>query len=375
MNLFENFLRGQQAVTQQNTQMLALEDMLTKKAKQQRLAQILGQAFTPGSPGTPTVDPGARLETGEMSNALAVPGTPATAPSFDLSKAYGPLAAEGFAPEALSLRNQEETAQLNKLLRQAQYAEAVRPSAPTTRSYLSGDFKVTEEFNPSSGTWREVGRGKPTPLVQVGDKADVEANKEFIKETRENYSRLSNAPAVLQNIEDAKKLIPSAAQFMGPGGGGLLEVAKFLNNRTPIKIDPSGVKSAEELRSRIFFQIMENLKKMDAQPSQKQQELMQDALGRLGTDPSALSSILDAYGDVVRQKVDLHNKTVSESEKRGIKYPYDPKIVLESRPEKQKSNPRTGRTYKVGDLVNSGGKTYVIRRLNPDGDHDIEAVQ
>lgn len=158
--------------------------------------------------------------------------------------------------------------------------------------------------------------------------ASEAAQTEFMKGMRTSYDQLKTAGTVLDNIEKAKALIPSARGFMGPGGETMLEAAKFLNNRLGMKIDTAGVKDAEELRSRVFFQIMENLKKMDAQPSQQQQIMMRDALGKLGTDPNALGSVLDAYGDIVRGKVDQHNIEARGAVERGVKFPYDPVINL-----------------------------------------------
>lgn len=167
--------------------------------------------------------------------------------------------------------------------------------------------------------------------VNTGTKASEEAAKDFTKSTRATYDQLKNAPMVLRNIEEAKALIPQAKGFMGPGGEGLLEAAKFLNARLGAKINTEGVKGAEELRTRLFFGIMENLKKMDAQPSEMQQIMMRDALGKLGTDPNALASVLDAYGDTIRDKVDLFNQEVAGAEKRGTQFPYDPRITLPPR--------------------------------------------
>ena len=156
--------------------------------------------------------------------------------------------------------------------------------------------------------------------------ASVEAQKEQMKSTRTTFDQLKQAPVLLENIDKAKELIPKAKGFMGTGGETLLEAAKFMNNRLGTTINTEGIKSAEELRSRIFFNIMDNLKKMDAQPSQMQQQIMQDSLGKLGTDPNALANVLDAYGDTVRGKIELHNTEVDSAEKRGVKFPYDPRI-------------------------------------------------
>lgn len=167
--------------------------------------------------------------------------------------------------------------------------------------------------------------------VKMQDEASKEAAKDFVKSTRATYDQLKSAPILLRNIDEAKALIPQAKGFMGPGGETLMEAAKFLNARLNAQINVEGIKSAEELRTRIFFNIMENLKKMDAQPSELQQKLMMDALGKLGTDPNALVNVLDAYGDTIRDKVELFNKEIAGAEKKGTVFPYDPRIVVPER--------------------------------------------
>ena len=135
----------------------------------------------------------------------------------------------------------------------------------------------------------------------------------------------------MDNIEKAKALVPQAKGFMGAGGEGVLQAASFLNNRLGTNINTEGVKSAEELRSRLFLGIMDNLKKLDSQPSQQQQAALQQALGSIGTDPNALPRVLDVFGDTIRQKVDLYNEEASSAESRGVKFPYKPTITLKPR--------------------------------------------
>jgi len=158
--------------------------------------------------------------------------------------------------------------------------------------------------------------------------ASEAAQGEYIKSTRATFDQLKHAPTVLDNIEKAKALIPTAKGFMGTGGETMLEAAKFMNNRLGTSIDTAGIKSAEELNSRLFMGIMDNLKKMDAQPSQQQQAAMKQALGSIGTDPNAMGAVLDVFGDIVRGKVDIHNQEVTDAEARGTKFPYNPVIKL-----------------------------------------------
>ncbi len=161
--------------------------------------------------------------------------------------------------------------------------------------------------------------------------ASEKAQSEFMAESRATFNALKNAQPTLDNIEKAKRLIPGAQGFMGPGGQPFLAAASFLNNRLGTAIDTKGVTDAEELRSRLFFGILDNLKKLDSQPTKTQQDALQQALGSIGTDPSALPRVLDAFGDSIRTKVDLYNQEVTDAETRGVKFPYRPQIRITPR--------------------------------------------
>jgi len=215
-----------------------------------------------------------------------------------------------------------------------------------------GGLEPIPEYWKQKESLAAAGAARTIQNVNTFTPASEEAQKEQMKSIRTNYEALRNAPGTLRNIEEAKALIPAAKGFMGPGGEGLLEAAKFLNNRFGTKIDTEGVKSAEELRTRIFFQIMENLKKMDAQPSEMQQVMMRDALGKLGTDPNALGAVLDAYGSIIRDKVAVHNREVTGSIKSGVKFAYDPMIDIESpsKPSAPQPKPMRPKVVDFGSL-------------------------
>jgi len=162
--------------------------------------------------------------------------------------------------------------------------------------------------------------------------ASVEAQKQFVQDVAKERSVLRTAPDTIKNIEAAKKLIPSASTFMGKGGEPLLAAASFLNNRLGFGISTQGVTDATVLRTRLFEGILDNLKKLDSQPSQEQQRVLSEALGNLGTDPAALEQILNRIGETVTDRVDRYNTDVTESEARGIKFPFKPQITLPQRP-------------------------------------------
>ena len=203
----------------------------------------------------------------------------------------------------------------------------------------TGKLVFDPEYIKGKATIANAGAARQYTNLQNFLPASEEAQRDFMKSTRATYDQLKQVPVALQNIDEAKKLIPTAKGFMGPGGESLMTAASFLNNRLGTQIDVTGVKDATVLRTRIFNNIMDNLKKMDAQPSQQQQMIMQESLGKLGTDPNAMSEVLDSFGDILRGKVELHNKEVEGAVRRGVKFPYDPSITV--------SPKSTGQSFKV----------------------------
>lgn len=173
-----------------------------------------------------------------------------------------------------------------------------------------------------------AGAARQITNVNTQIPASEEAQKEFMKEARVTFNTLKSAPSILTNMEEAKKLVPSAKGFMGPGGEPMLKAASFLNNRLGTNIATEGITDASVLRSRLFSGVIENLRKLDAQPTQSQQQVLQDAIGNLGTDPNALPRVLDAFGDILREKVSAYNTEVKDAEAKGVKFPYNPVIKL-----------------------------------------------
>jgi hypothetical protein len=237
---------------------------------------------------------------------------------------------------------------------------SVNAFAPTTQNGLI--TQPQPSATAPTGYTQATPKG-PASIINVNTQttASEEAQKQFMQSSRITYDQLKQAPTVLENIEKAKALVPIAKGFMGTGGETMLEAAKFMNNRLGTSIDTAGIKSAEELNSRLFMGIMDNLKKMDAQPSQQQQAAMKQALGNLGTDPNAMNAVLDVFGDIVRGKVDIHNTEVMGAEARGVKFPYNPVIKLKER------TPAS-----TGDIATDAGVARVLRTGTFNGRKVIE---
>ena len=209
----------------------------------------------------------------------------------------------------------------------ASVAEFGKPFSQLTQAQA----KVIDTLLESRGV-KKASAGAAQTNVNAFTPASVEAQKQFIQDVAKERSVLRTAPDTIKNIEAAKKLIPTASTFMGKGGEPLLAAASFLNNRLGFGISTQGVTDATVLRTRLFEGILDNLKKLDSQPSQEQQRVLSEALGNLGTDPAALEQILNRIGETVTDRVDRFNIDVTESEARGVKFPFKPQITLPQRP-------------------------------------------
>jgi hypothetical protein len=182
-----------------------------------------------------------------------------------------------------------------------------------------------------------AGASKQMQLVNAFEPFQNKLQGGMAEKLAGNFENLQNAPATLQALDKAKEYAKNS-KFIGSGADIKLEMAKFFNNNFGTNIDPKSVKNTEALQSALFYNVMDNLKKMDASPSQQQQKYLQDAMGRITTDPSALPEIIDFWKGQIQSKVGEHNRRVEESVKSGTKFPYDIRVRM---PEQQKAPANT----------------------------------
>jgi hypothetical protein len=213
----------------------------------------------------------------------------------------------------------DDPAMLQKQLR-SQFLAQVPPAERAQLFVPKSPEVFAQEVGKSAAGATRIGVNAFTPASET-----IQA--ETMKELRDTYKQLKTASVDIENLRKAADLAgTSARKYMGTGGKAFLEGAKFLKNRLGVDVDTSAIVNAETARTALFQNVLNNLRKLDAQPSQEQQRIMQEALGNLDTDPDALPSVVRIYEDVIRGRVDLHNKTVEESERSGIKTPYSLKI-------------------------------------------------
>ena len=164
-----------------------------------------------------------------------------------------------------------------------------------------------------------------TSQLPFNEQTQLDMGKDLIKE----FSNLKSIPSQIQNLDKAEKLSASPA-YLGSGAEAKLAITKFFNNNLNTNINADKVVNTEEMRSVLFQSTMENLKKVDAQPSQMQQQIMQEAFGTIGTDPAAIPKIVAVYKDILISKAKEHNARVEETEvgPAKMKYAHSIKIKL-----------------------------------------------
>lgn len=176
-------------------------------------------------------------------------------------------------------------------------------------------------------------QGAPRQMVAVNTQLPFkeQVQKGMGEALVKNYETLQNIPSAIQSLDRASELAPKS--YAGSMAEQKLEAVKFLNNNLGLNITPDKVANTEELRAALFTNVMENLKKLDASPSQQQQQILQQSMGNIGTDPKAIPRIVNTYKEILTSKAKEHNRRVEESMQgpNGMVYPYSIKVNL---PEK-----------------------------------------
>lgn len=170
----------------------------------------------------------------------------------------------------------------------------------------------------------------PSAVVNVNTQVPFKETiqKDMATKLINNADSLQNAPATIDALRTAKSLAQNN-KFVGSFGEQKANIAQFFNNNFGTSIDPQGVADAKTMGSVLFASVMENLKKMDATPSENQQKQMREAFGNINTDPQALPQILDFWEKQITTKVNLHNQKVNSlSPEIRNAIPYDIKVNI-----------------------------------------------
>jgi hypothetical protein len=164
--------------------------------------------------------------------------------------------------------------------------------------------------------------------------------KEAASGLMKNFETLQNVPSALANMD---KMVALSKQpiYAGVGGETKLQIAKLFNNNFGTNISPETVKNTEEFKSAAYMGIMDNLKKTDSNPTMAQQNALKEAIGSLGTDPSAIPRVVNVMRDVLVNKATQHNELVRQTMQRGVEYPYSIEVQLPKTLPAQSGNVRS----------------------------------
>ena len=152
-------------------------------------------------------------------------------------------------------------------------------------------------------------------------KGKMEGNSKLIRGLSAEYDSLSQLENTITAIQKARRLngkmtkdgfkAGNASMYQGSFADTKLAVAKFASENLGITINPQGISDAQELTSVLFTNVLDNLKKMDASPSEAQQRMLAKAMGTTESTPEALEMILKFWEGNMISKIGNYNKKVN----------------------------------------------------------------
>ena len=206
------------------------------------------------------------------------------------------------------------------------FAQRVSNSAATFHARLKPETQMVDEgeggqrlvsFVPGQQGVTDIAKFQPKPRAAgttiIGERAGVNAEAKILEE---GLTKLGNVTGQLANVDAVRQAIPGARGMMGTGATALTATANFLKNRLNVQFDADALGALTDtakIGSLLFQAVVDNLKSLDAAPSQSQQAAMQEAFGRISTDPDALYEVMDVYETAIRNKVASHNSRVDRA--------------------------------------------------------------
>lgn len=226
--------------------------------------------------------------------------------------------------EMTKTRELPEGASLVRFNPQSQKYESVGTGAPKSTTDINNyKFDVSQGYKGTFNDWTIAQNRAKAQNINVQNAVPFQEQlyTDAAKALVGDYNTLKSIPSQVKQLDKVAQLAPKS--FAGSAANAKLEGAKFLNNNLGLNIAPDKIVATEELRTVLFTNIMDNLKKMDASPSQEQQRVMQASLGNIGTDPTALPKVVNVYKEILLDKAAEHNKRVGQTVEKGFKYPFD----------------------------------------------------
>lgn len=344
---------------------------MRERARKNKLAEILSQSYQQPQEEVP-------FQTDEE-QLFGLPGLEgnvaqeATPGGFDYGNAIARMYKEGFGPEALQFGQQLEDRELSALLKRSQ----MLPKAPKSRRVLVGNEEVTQEFDPASGAWREVGRGKKAPLVNI----DVSSKQEFSKKLAQEQAKIygdtqkasTDAGDILSSLDQLESILPEVnTGMLAPVGtmvGAGIEAVGGRATKFGLA-DPAKAQQFEAVSNRLALGARQG---MPGAMSDADRQFLINSVANLGKTPEANQEIINNFrmaAQRAQEKAVAQDQWIQQNGNlTGFNESWN-KYVREN-PLFQKST----KQYKLGSIIEKGGRKYRIIKLDPNGDHEVAPVR
>jgi hypothetical protein len=216
---------------------------------------------------------------------------------------------------------------------QASFAPRAEPEvkAPQTRKVRIGNEEVTQEFNPQTMQWSEVGRGpafSDKPLVTIGGEQQESAfQKRLGQEMGDQYANLlkadMNAPATIGKYERLSGLLSSVntGKFKG-ATTDLKAAAKSLGidlNALGVTDDVAPAQAARALSNQIALELRNPAggAGMPGALSDKDREFLIASIPGLENDPAAIGKMIEYRVKLARREQEVAKKARAYRKKNG----------------------------------------------------------
>jgi hypothetical protein len=220
-----------------------------------------------------------------------------------------------------------------KVLFQAPFAPRAEPEvkAPQTRKVRIGNEEVTQEFNPKTMQWTEVGRGpafSDKPLVSIGGEQQESAfQKRLGQEMGDQYANLlkadMNAPATIGKYQRLGSLLSSVntGKFKG-ATTDLKAAAKSLGidlNAIGVADDVAPAQAARALSNQIALELRNPAggAGMPGALSDKDREFLIQSIPGLENDPQAVGKMIEYRVKLAQREQEVAKKARAYRKKNG----------------------------------------------------------
>ena len=375
-------------------------DVMRQRRREEKLNRIVGNAFIPATPSRMEMQDIPNAERGnylspQSRREVQVPGQPSR---FDYESILPELGRAGYGKEAFALEQSGADRELAGLLKRAQAASLMRDKQtdfmreaiaagiqPGSPEFLEawrkknegagrGEYSLpvqTAEGVMSFDTRRQGRLTRPTmdgrPIV--GSTSDpslqgrISGAKEFGQTVGKEVSDIGRGTDALTSLSEARASLNDGI-YSGYWG----ELQKAAAKATP-GIDKTKAVNTETFLSHIGNVVIPRLKDFGGNDTVEELKYLREVLaGSIKLEEPAIRNILDSSERKLQAKMSRLSK---QAETIGLNAGGQA-----SSPQAAPTvNSKTGKPYMAGDIITKSGKNYVIRKLSPDGNHEIEPLR